>query len=968
MSFSGDRLITAGSSSRLQMFKVDFSEIGTRGKGLEHLFECKLNSGKLSDVNVAPPGTRVASVRVHDVDFMPCDSGSAPSKFLAVEGRRLYLWDIDMQRVTASEMVSYDQVISASWSPHLPYGSLIAASGVDHHLSVIDARLMGSDSEKSVVWRVERAHGGHHHPAITSVKFNPFIPFWLASCGEDSIVRVWDLRYLKNPTAKIEGHYQGIQSMTWSNSHAEILVTGSSDCTFRAWCIDSSVITPMKSSRSIFVGSPATEWGDTRPSSPQNLNSGDSGLQETPFCIGGRMISDVSLFSAPVIAVDASWSHRDTFYALSAVGELTAVTLRPNLFKTTAPHRFNAQENPQEANIESSIYARDLAGAFEQVVELSRTSLAERRTFGKYERKMIELCTAKEPICPSSWAIANRGGVSLAGSLRKIIGPWKDEGKEGGKEMVERFRMDLETYSYFLPPRFGEFKRWYELIPAKTRLELEMIILRFNILVDVSKKNWENVLKAEESICKGIQSDPTFMEPDYLKLLIESIIPNDFSRGLSMGYKLINEVERSGILSGSPRFPKLAGLISLLLFPTVFESATWITDPSNLERKWVEGRGPKMRQIWVRGFLDDESKKVGEKVTAKASAQPKASKRRVGETVQEDEERKKSSAVEALLADSGTVLNMIMTEMKVLKALGKSTSNEDIAETLIQIITGEDEGNPKSDKVAADTIHESKATNLNMAGIKFAYRPTISSTTNRLYLDSLLLTKRFEEYFTLCNDFCVSYHSFEFPKSILRHAELTAIPKLKAHIDSLVEKSATFVSEATQMVEKTGSQPNSVVGQAMTGGIKPLREGLCIIVKIAVVLAQLVEMKDVLEKDGIELIARCVVPLTGMLSLLGGSTFKILEQMEKMFGKLGSAGAYASLQIGIRDAASITQEDIRQLCRGYSKPSEAKTRATATIISTATGANVRDSGSASALMEEVFAIIEKLGKVAKPQT
>ncbi|KAJ3021921.1 UNVERIFIED_CONTAM: hypothetical protein HDU68_009406 [Siphonaria sp. JEL0065] len=861
--------------------------------------------------------------------------------------------------------------MSAAWSPHLPFGSLIATSGVDHHLSVLDARLMGTDSEKSVVWKVERAHGGHHHPAITSVKFNPFIPHWLASAGEDSIVRVWDLRYLKNPAAKIEGHYQGIQSMTWSNTHAEILVTGSSDCTFRAWCIDSTVITPVKSSRSVFVGSPATEWGDLRAdtnASMRNINPNDSGLPEIPFCVGAKMISDVSMFSGPVVAVNASWSHLDTYYALSAVGEITSISLRPDLFKSTASHRFNAQEYPQESSIESAIYARDLTGAFEQVVQLSRNSLAERRTYGQYERKMIELCTAKEPISPASWAIANRGGVSLAGSLRKIVGPWKDEGKEGGKEMVERFRMDLETYSYFLPPRFGEFKRWYELIPAKTRLELEMVILRFNILVDVSKRNWENVLKAEEMVCKGIQSDPTFMEPDYLKLLIESVIPNDFSRGLSMGHKLVQEVERSGSSSVPSRFPRLSGLIGLLLFPTVFESATWITDPSNLERKWVEGRGPRMRQIWVRGFLDDEHKKTIEKGNSKGSTQPKVQKRRGGEIVQEDDERKKTSAIEALLSDPAAVLNMISTEIKVLKTLIKSTSNDDIAENLIQIITGEDEAmNTKGEVAAAsmvtsksnEVLHESKANNLNMAGIKYAYRPTISSTTNRLYMDSLLLTKRFEEYFTLCNDFCVSYQSFEFPKSILRHAELTAIPKLKAHTDALLAKSAAHISEANQMAEKAVS---SVIGQTMTGGTKPLREGLGTVVKIAVVLAQMVEAKGILEKEGVEIIARCVVPLTNMLNLLSGSLFKILEQMEKLFGKLGSAGAYA------RDAASLTQEDIRQLCRGYSKPSEAKTRATATIVSTATGANARDSGSAAALMEEVFIIIDKLGKVSKPQT
>ncbi|KAJ3225348.1 hypothetical protein HDU78_010683, partial [Chytriomyces hyalinus] len=205
LSFSGNLLLTAGPNARLQLFKIDLAEIGNRGKGLEHAFDCKLNSGKLSDVKVAPPGTRVASVRVHDAELMHVSHGAVSPKFLALEGRKVFMWDIEGQKVVASEMISFDQLMCASWSPHQPYGSLMAVSGVDHHLSVLDARLMGMDTDKSVVWKVERAHGGKSHAAITAVKFNPFIPHWLASAGEDSVVRLWDLRYLKNPAAKIEG-------------------------------------------------------------------------------------------------------------------------------------------------------------------------------------------------------------------------------------------------------------------------------------------------------------------------------------------------------------------------------------------------------------------------------------------------------------------------------------------------------------------------------------------------------------------------------------------------------------------------------------------------------------------------------------------------------------------------------------------------------------------------------------------
>ena len=47
MSTAGDRLITAGPDSRLQMFKITTSELGKRGKGLEHLGECVLDHHKL---------------------------------------------------------------------------------------------------------------------------------------------------------------------------------------------------------------------------------------------------------------------------------------------------------------------------------------------------------------------------------------------------------------------------------------------------------------------------------------------------------------------------------------------------------------------------------------------------------------------------------------------------------------------------------------------------------------------------------------------------------------------------------------------------------------------------------------------------------------------------------------------------------------------------------------------------------
>ena len=56
----------------------------------------------------------------------------------------------------------------------------------------------------------------------------------------------------------------------------------------------------------------------------------------------------------------------------------------------------------------------------------------------------------------------------------------------------------------------------------------------------------------------------------------------------------------------------------------------------------------------------------------------------------------------------------------------------------------------------------------------------------------------------------------------------------------------------------------------------------------------------------------------------------------------------------------MAHDEMSIACRGYPKPSEAKTRATAQAIVAATGADIKEAGSGSALMEEVFNIMEKL--------
>jgi hypothetical protein len=44
MSFCADKLVTAGPEGRIQLFRINEQELGTRGKGLEHIDELSLSN------------------------------------------------------------------------------------------------------------------------------------------------------------------------------------------------------------------------------------------------------------------------------------------------------------------------------------------------------------------------------------------------------------------------------------------------------------------------------------------------------------------------------------------------------------------------------------------------------------------------------------------------------------------------------------------------------------------------------------------------------------------------------------------------------------------------------------------------------------------------------------------------------------------------------------------------------------
>jgi WD40 repeat protein len=128
------------------------------------------------------PGTYIASARIGNVGFSP----GAGKSFMATQGKRMFIWDIEGSKSVMDQEITGGIITHASWAPFDK--NLLAVSCMTGTISVLDTRI-SSKTRTGVVYKVADAHSS----AVSCAKFSPFIPYWLASAGQDGVVKLWDL-------------------------------------------------------------------------------------------------------------------------------------------------------------------------------------------------------------------------------------------------------------------------------------------------------------------------------------------------------------------------------------------------------------------------------------------------------------------------------------------------------------------------------------------------------------------------------------------------------------------------------------------------------------------------------------------------------------------------------------------------------------------------------------------------------
>ncbi|KXS19326.1 hypothetical protein M427DRAFT_29247 [Gonapodya prolifera JEL478] len=405
------------------------------------------------DLLASKPGkmsrtTRVwASEWIESSDPLPglnsLQTVNPPRSFVSVQQGRLAVWDVEhcTAETGASSIsnVSDDMLFCCKPSPHPATSELVLVGGADRSVVMCDIRMLGSSSTSpnrdrspspsaatgGVVFELPGAHAA----PVTSVAWNPFVPYWVATAGEDAVVHVWDVRYVRRtregwmsgvgPVGRVEGHFGAVTGVAWSNTHATVLTTASTDRTLRTWSFSPSSIAattlynpssglpiwddddPMDVANAV--------WWDAFEASGRGKSMVFGGLAgkrrggknapvgalhrqmklrkrgfkadpvgawrgETLATQKGSTVQEK--VSAPLIAVVPSPTHPFVVYAASATGEVLGRTILPrDILEGMVPHVYEKGGTNEEFwDVERKVFLREVSSAWQGVSQIVRGS------------------------------------------------------------------------------------------------------------------------------------------------------------------------------------------------------------------------------------------------------------------------------------------------------------------------------------------------------------------------------------------------------------------------------------------------------------------------------------------------------------------------------------------------------------------------------------------------------------------
>eukprot|EP00842_Homolaphlyctis_polyrhiza_P005641 jgi/Hompol1/6078/HPOL_002210-RA len=867
MSIQGDMLVTAGPDGLAQIYKVEVADLGQKGKGFTHVHECLIGFAKVKAQLISPPGSIIQSVRLTHVELEPTSSITTSSstasstirKLLAVQAKRVYLYDLPTDRILGVEQPNSDNLHTATFSPHSSAANIVATGGLDMSLSLLDSRLMSATSAKghlasmpsqSTVWSCKNAH----EDAVVDIKFNTFVPYWIATSGADGVVKVWDIRYNAGPAARIDGHFASVTSIAWSNTHCDVITSGSADRAWRAWAINSDQLSASTPSQDTFIGF---------PNAASNLSFGGP----RHAVLGAKIIGEHQTdYTTPIVSVVASTQHADTFLTLSASGEVISHTIRDELFEQLAPHRY---EEVAAREVETKVFCRNLTQAYESLVKYTRVERASGMEAdpGFLDRDTLQYLV--EEVITRSYL----KGLSMGLRFGEII----------ADTPRSRFDQLASMMGLLLFPTVYDAIEW--LPDAENTLAHQQPAMRQTAITDFIAK-----LRKMRAVTEQLEANASAAGDAK-----EGLTGSD-TAALQIGTGQAGSAVESRPPALMTRMtPHATGMRGLLRRPSS-------TSSSQATRLRVSTASTNMQQPTTTqsnssdatpGAKPQSQTLNGVNVTAGPKKRSASTGQKALDRFIEAYDRRQTFITKSS-SESKQILPMVSLEIRLAKLIEKQ------ADTIDEDIVGAMQQNVLTDSGVSGVRARGTSISTHVGGgpTIVPFERTISATANKLYLDSLLATKRFDDFFGSCFDLisvgsCLNNEASllgtDFSKIVFKLVEEDGMNKLKQHLDGLFLTATNHLQSIFQNNTSNSAMPQPVgpmaVAQASKGliqGSKLIRDAIVVLVRVvAHMMLGLEVLGNKNEKSMVESLMKMMTTQTTMMLQLSSLLLRTFDHFDK---------------------------------------------------------------------------------------
>jgi len=582
-----DKLAAGSSGGVVALYKIP-NDLTNAAASISSLQPVQLlHHSKVASVPLATPGKWTLTSRISQLRLNPIDK----KLLLTTANQHLFLWDVERAVATAatevasrpmvSEVGSTSPLLAATWNPH--NSAELMLGGEEGALRLIDSRILLSsgssgmalgstniDRGKSVSWVSKHAHTD----IIRDVAWSPLVPHWVASAGDDGLVKVWDLRFGAEPMRVLMGHSSSVLKVGWSRSHAEMLVSSGVDKTVRLWNIrvapHYAMYTHAASSEDFTAPIIHAVFSDVQP------------MQ----CIMASMSGEVATMQMSKEMFTSYVNHRP----LTAMSTSTSIS-NVNAGKDGTSIAGESKENEEKSATaeESSNIALSTRSSEQELLEREVETLLYLRDFDRAYKTVAVLAH-------HYWT---QGATAFAESLLKLTSSSLFNAAAAEASNVPASSLTIKTFnqlvsdlSRFIPPTTLRLSR----VDALTHQRLQNLKTRLGVHKLMKAGKWRDILSLADEICAqlergsgaaamaaassavpGLAGSSTSaldsalsgidgFDAATLEKMVTSILPHDHVRALEFAIKIGTVLRDSG-----QNFALFVGVARLLLCPTVYD-------------------------------------------------------------------------------------------------------------------------------------------------------------------------------------------------------------------------------------------------------------------------------------------------------------------------------------------------------------------------------------------------------------